>query len=538
MLSADLAGPPQRVIEETTQAPELPSEADALPLVVASLATPRSTRASIALETLTLDRVIELQSVSQRWSDSTLKKHCWVEPMYSGFCSNIDQEPWPLDGPTAAAFIRWLGMDVEYAISSIEDVILPSLKRMTEERTGEAPIQLVNDHLSQALKDLKNKRKDLLTSQGKDAAIIDDVIHIIASTPDGHPTKAEEASCWLAAVYTGARAITVAHVLLKDISYVHREESGLVIVQIQYRVTKGNAHWNQIVSLEGHLTKRSDHDPIFWLSTHLRETFGLDLDKLSSWRGSGVDLTAKLWRWNEMAVSMTFKSRSISSGFPKGLHSFHSLRAGFICSALLKAGSSKESVAAVLETTAFVAGWAPGQRAQMRYVKATVRKTIVGNRMVMPIDEDLPVVERSLGTSMAFHALETEPVPTWPIETNYRSFHDRMDRTIKEGLNGAEDDRLVDRCWREAYSEFVLGRPDLEGIARIEYSQCDGWLSSRTKMATEKTVRMKVGRQCIADELNKDYGLLESFLKQFTDLISPVKGRGMIQQHAFNGVKG
>jgi hypothetical protein len=62
--------------------------------------------------------------------------------------------------------------------------------------------------------------------------------------------------------------------------------------------------------------------------------------------------------------------------------SFHSLRSGFICSAIAVAGSDNNTLVGVLEHCAFVAGWKPGQRAQLRYVKECQTQTVVASRLL------------------------------------------------------------------------------------------------------------------------------------------------------------
>lgn len=96
------------------------------------------TRADEALQYLSPERVTSLLATGARYSESTLKKHTWVMKLYSGFCSALDVEPWPLDPVIASGFVRFLGLDAKYAIASVEDVIVPSLKRMHMEHCDEA----------------------------------------------------------------------------------------------------------------------------------------------------------------------------------------------------------------------------------------------------------------------------------------------------------------------------------------------------------------------------------------------------------------
>lgn len=72
---------------------------------------------------------------------------------------------------------------------------------------------------------------------------MDDVAKIINATPDLFPGKAEEASLWLFSLYTGARAITAANVLIGDMSWCQN------ILKVRLRVTKSNPNWGHCVSI-------------------------------------------------------------------------------------------------------------------------------------------------------------------------------------------------------------------------------------------------------------------------------------------------
>ncbi len=164
------------------------------------------TRSEIALSKLTSERLQSLLSSSVRYSESTLKKHAWVTKLYEGFCKTIDHEPWPLESAYVSGFIRFLGLDAKYAIGSLEDVIIPSLKRIHYEKTSKPLNNEISQYMSQALKDVKNSKTHLRSTEGKEPAIVLDIQRIIECTPAGIPTKAEEASLWLTALSTGVIA--------------------------------------------------------------------------------------------------------------------------------------------------------------------------------------------------------------------------------------------------------------------------------------------------------------------------------------------
>lgn len=174
-------------------------------------------RIDSALETLSDENFFALACTGPRYSDSTLKKHIWVNKLYLSFSERSGIVPFPLNARHAAWFIRMIGLEAGYAVGSIEDVIIPSLKRIHRERTGVDTSAEINASLTQALKDIKKSPSQRRNAVGKEPAITEDVERIIYLTPDGLPTKAEEASLWLTSVSTGARAVTCSNVKIGDI---------------------------------------------------------------------------------------------------------------------------------------------------------------------------------------------------------------------------------------------------------------------------------------------------------------------------------
>jgi len=90
-------------------------------------------------------------------------------------------------------------------LSSIKKVIGPSLHRLS----GKNPE--VQQSLKCAYNDNKKNSNSIKRKQ-KSACIADDVSKIIDAIPDLLPSKSEEASLMLFALYSGARAISAVNV--------------------------------------------------------------------------------------------------------------------------------------------------------------------------------------------------------------------------------------------------------------------------------------------------------------------------------------
>jgi hypothetical protein len=464
-----------------------------------------------------------------RYAPSTLRKHAWVLRLYEGFCSTSRAAPWPLQGRKVSAFLRFLAQDAGYALGSIEDVMAPALKRLHQEHTGTPVPTDVSQFMTEALRQIKREgqaagtREDL--GGGREPAIVPDVQRIIEHTPEGIPSRAEEASLWLVALSTGARAVTCESVTLQDISQVHRlPNSDRIIVQLRYRVTKGNGNWNHLVSLEGSPVEASPLDVVYWLRRHLLQAFSLDLLRFAWWQLSPEAQRKPLWHWKCDAMRELFKTRATDAGFPRGLFGFHSLRGGFICSALLRAGSDANAVRAVLENTALVAGWRPYQAAQLRYMRASARQTIVATRLIMPPQAGQAgnPVEASLTTSEAFHGIHLAE-PRRQERANYRTFFSQVNTHFKQ--EGARRGRAPDeaaleslrlKCWAFAFERFVMAKPELEEEANALARAQPRWSMPQYRSWILQRYRAVVGRRHIQRLLTDDYsrlaGLVHTFL--------------------------
>lgn len=188
---------------------------------------------------LTPERFGELSKQTITYSDSTLKKHKWSLGLYASMAiSMFFRDPshrldfvqmasalsgisalWPLDPAIIAAFIRFHGIDCGYKPESLENVVIPSLQRMHKDNTGSLVSGTLSHSLPLSFADsvklaIKAAMHDV-RKQGnrqlhcREPSIASDVRLIIDSTPLGHPRRNCEASLYLVALSTGARAMTM-----------------------------------------------------------------------------------------------------------------------------------------------------------------------------------------------------------------------------------------------------------------------------------------------------------------------------------------
>ncbi|KAK2947608.1 hypothetical protein BLNAU_17441 [Blattamonas nauphoetae] len=129
--------------------------------------------------------------------------------------------------------------------------------------------------------------------------------------------------------------------------------------------------------------------------------------------GNSIGIWERIWPIGPDAMTVRLQNRAFQAGFNRQYFGFHSLRSGFLSSALIKAGNDDSTRTRVLEQTAIVARWVPYSSVQMRYVKSATIGVHVANRLVMPNSElhATNVMEPVLTTTEIFHNTKLKPIP-------------------------------------------------------------------------------------------------------------------------------
>jgi hypothetical protein len=243
---------------------------------------PIKTTASEVFSQMTVEDDEELFKDGPIYSEATLLKHKWVLNIYEPLCKVKNVEPFPIDPKFIRWFLRFVCNKCLYAIGSVKSIIIPSLIRMHKEKTKQTHFPKIRESIVQAMKEIEVSKRFKRGGEGKEAMIASDVKRVIEATSCGLLTKAAESSLWLFSLNTGARAVTCAHVRLADIvSVCASSREGMTLVEVLLTVTKGNDHWNHVVTIEGIPHIRSDTDVVYWLSEHIRTQFKLELCDLA-----------------------------------------------------------------------------------------------------------------------------------------------------------------------------------------------------------------------------------------------------------------
>ncbi|KAH7827159.1 uncharacterized protein MONOS_16000 [Monocercomonoides exilis] len=504
--------------------------------------SPRRCRALNLMRTMTDEELNELDVAGPIYSESTLKKHEYVEDIYITFCNMRRIPAYPLDTRNAASFLRFLYRSRCYVRASIENVFACSLKRIESMRTGVPVSAEVSQSIANVLQEGRIDKSVKDSGNGKEPCLLCDVARIISKTNDLSPSKAMEASLWLVAIFTGARAVTMWNVLVGDIGALIPSESGdTLILKINLRVTKGNPHWNHTISLEGTLDERNDLNVLYWLNQHLIQTFSLDLREIESWVLNEDLKFRRLWDLNRDAMSQRLRRRAQDAGYPHDLFSFHSFRSGFMCSAILASGVDAHSRDSTYIFTAAIAGWIPNSKVQNRYSKPAITGTIVTNRIITSKISN-EVVDTSLINPEAFHNIRFNN----DIEHNVsertavlwvrRAFKERInvERVTSTTAKKTEEKRKLykQRAWKDAVSRYVLSDDDMEREAKEIYTQHPNYKNIHSRSSTMTNVRVDVGirhlNERYYDEGEKLDDIVEDLLRFVED---EVDGTKEMKQH-------
>ncbi|KAL6077808.1 hypothetical protein QOT17_000890 [Balamuthia mandrillaris] len=197
-------------------------------------------------------------------------------------------------------------------------------------------------------------------------------------------------------------------------------------------------------------------------------------------------------------VSLKLQDQAVQAGYPEGLFSFHSLRAGFLCTALILEGLQEgHSQNNVLDTTALITDWVSRGRSQQVYVKDTLKHAIVANRLVSNVtthphsssfssssslsssssvatttaDYHPPqhcIIAPELVTKEAFHNLSSDALQqsNWSADTNYQSFIHAVCQRPSAQLEHTDlptkDQQIRFYCslWLECCTAWVENHPD------------------------------------------------------------------------------
>ncbi|KAH7822893.1 uncharacterized protein MONOS_7977 [Monocercomonoides exilis] len=370
------------------------------------------------------------------FKEETIKSHLWAFRMYIDYCKSFHKQAWPLQPDAMYGFIKLLGIAVGYSFETVCGSIKYALYAISETRTGEPVSSKVKLKVSRAENEIliykeKRRKKGLPTSLHendvtkwqKHPLIVSDLQWILDCYPDWVIEKPREASLFLFAMSTGARAQTCSQIKLKDIiRVVSMPNTTFVKVTFNLECTKTASGDDHCVTIEGNIAEKNNMNVIWWLEQFLTEEYGLSLTRFNKWDLKELEYQ-KLWNLRKGAMRVRLQKRASMAGYPERLFGFHSFRSGFMCSALMKGGKDTKQRESVIEATALVGNWMTGSPSQWDYIKEVEKSTIVSNRLVLPKEllESDEYFDESLTHPKVYHNIEMKE-PSWTESSIISSF--------------------------------------------------------------------------------------------------------------------
>ncbi|KAH7825931.1 uncharacterized protein MONOS_9832 [Monocercomonoides exilis] len=487
------------------------------------------TRMDFAVEKVGKEKAKKYMEIHTIWSEATKKKFEWVDNLLHAYAKLVEKEPWPLRSNVARGFVLFCGKECQYPLTSIAFVIVPSLKRINlatrKKKLNKKTLQAMRD----AMTCLRFNRNVLKKGKGKEPALIWDVQRIVQAIPHHLKSREMEISLFLVAVHTGARAVTLANVLYSDITrIVVSKMTKKLLVTLRYNRAKGRVGWGHEVTIEGSEEEENYQDPVYWLSAYLKSKTNIPLSKWMEEKHT-IDQSQRIWEISEDSMSFHFKERSEYAGYPRRLFSFHSLRSGFICTSLIKAGSSTDAQNAIMEKTALIAGWVPWRLAQMGYLKMVAKRTIVSSRLVSSSSssENVPLVDETLLDVEAFHGISLEPPKPKEKEIDvYAKFRSAVDERIRKFFGKTEIENAEKYRYNiNAYRKIFESNEDLKELVEMKEKEM------KKKSASYRD------RSC-KNEAEKSIGLVYVKDMLYNHNVDPLDFANTFCKHAENGLTG
>jgi hypothetical protein len=277
---------------------------------------------------------------------------------------------------------------IRYSLYSFRDVYIPMLFRYFDDN-GYAYSAGARDRMKRKVQAMVRNGELTLAQipkeQGKESMCEWDVQFIARTYPKGCADRVQVMSWMAAGLHTGVRGISLTTAYWEDVRVVEpvADAPHFKQVTLLFRETKGDAHWNHPVTVEGSVLHACGSDPVYWVAQLVKESLGhgaeLTQATLAQLQGRGFGCES------QSAMSERMNAVAVYCGYPRRMFSCHSLRSGFLCSALLKhAVDTGKEVAfpEVWNKCALVAGWSVRSKHMERYCKQAFLRCIVSSRQI------------------------------------------------------------------------------------------------------------------------------------------------------------
>ena len=400
--------------------------------------------------------------MSSRYTESTARKMQMAFRVYSEVCALRKWDPLEktLPDERLLQFVYLcLHKDykIQYGLESFRDVYVPALFRHFD-REGYTYSDGIRARIKNKIHSMVT-REELAPEQipkerGAEPICTWDLEYIASVYPKGCRDRAQVMAWMAVGLHTGVRGISLESAVWEDAKLVQPSEQAPHFKQltIVFRVTKGDPNWHHAVTIEGSTLNASGSDPIYWLNQLLKQRVNDASAELT--QSSIALLEGQLFAPSEDArISKSTMSARVEAvgrycGYPERMLTNHGLRAGFLCTALLKHAVNPEQevhFSGVWTKCALVAGWTVNSKHMEGYCKQAFLRCIVSSRLIMGGTLErgteeivaniagVGAVAKNRLTPCHFHGLR-ELVPRWPESTKTQIWVDQLTDSIRNTL--------------------------------------------------------------------------------------------------------
>ena len=184
-----------------------------------------------------------------------------------------------------------------------------------------------------------------------------------------------------------------------------------------------------------------------------------------------------------------------------------------------------------METTAFIAGWAPNKPAQLRYVKKAAIATLVATRVVDSSSND-PFVESSLMTPEMFHGITLQPRPAKQQE-QYQTFLKKFEQLVSNPAHTPEEARRhLRNSKRHAFWKFAEKCPVVAHEAYQSATKNADWAEKRQRSRILHDAFSKAGREFVMKEVSAHPERSEEWARKISQFIERDKTYRRIERQS------
>lgn len=364
--------------------------------------------------------LLEYAKKGPNFSDSIKKQNRKVLELYKKFCKEMKLIPFPVTAITSVSFIHHLAKSGRYCVGTLDKIICYTLLRLNLIITHKPIDTYTTARMRSEIMSISKDKTVKQCSDGMTPLIVDDLRLIIERIPDIDPQKPKLASMFLFALSTGSRASTVAGIRLCHFkNYYNRQDAfGNFALTIQQEIRKSKKPNYKTVTISGVPNQKDSVNVIYWLEVYLKKSFNITISELVNYnRIKPNEKQDLLWPLKPDAMTQTLKRRAKYAGLNIEKIGMHSLRSGFLASAILNNEGNDEGLRGIMERAAAVADWEPYSKAQIVYIKATTRQAIVSTDLIGMSQTDKNGINNSKRTEI-FHQI-TLSSPSTPITYNF-----------------------------------------------------------------------------------------------------------------------